>query len=119
MMGLNSNAPCTGCELGMIAVREISADRDRWRGEALAKRHVEEEYEVKRLKRLETENKRLREENERLKAAKKTATPEGRKSYPFGITPEYMEAYDRKDESRVLSQEQINALFAAMSPDEE
>jgi len=58
------NSPCVGCELGMIAVREISADRDRWRGEALAKRNLEEESKVKKL---EVENKRLREEIERLR----------------------------------------------------
>ena len=28
MTGLNGNVSCTGCELGMIAVREISADRN-------------------------------------------------------------------------------------------
>ena len=64
MTGLNGNVSCTGCELGMIAVREISADRDRWRGEVLAKQHLEEESNVKKL---EAENKRLREEIERLR----------------------------------------------------
>ena len=58
MTGLNGNTPCTGCEFGMIAVREISADRDRWRGEGLAKQHVEEESKVKKL---ESENKMLRQ----------------------------------------------------------
>ena len=68
MTGLNGNAPCTGCELGMIAVRELEADRNRWYGEALAKQHVEEESKVKKL---EAANKTLQEENERLLAKSK------------------------------------------------
>ena len=65
MIGIDSsrltqrnNSPCVGCELGMIAVREISADRDRWRGEALTKQYLEEESKVKKL---EAENEMLRQ----------------------------------------------------------